>query len=76
MPKYKIQVPEVHFQIVEVEAPTEADAVREVMDFGGERVEGALEYSHVMDEYLVELLRECESGDGINHDWMIWETND
>jgi hypothetical protein len=77
MAKYKVLVPELHYQTVEVEAPTEADAVREVMDYGGDRIEGSLEYSHVVEEYLNNLLEECERGDGHFLDWMIQEvTND
>jgi hypothetical protein len=75
MPKYHIQVPEIHYQTVEVEAPTEADAVREVIDYEGERIEGRLEYSHVMDEYLHNLLEECEQGEGHFLDWMIQEVS-
>jgi hypothetical protein len=73
MPKYKIQVPEIHYQLVEVEAANQAEAVREVIDYGGDRVEGELEYSHVVEDYMLELLRECEDGEGFNYDWMIWE---
>jgi len=73
MPTYRIKVPEVHYQTVEVDAASEAEAVREVIDYEGERVEGELEYSHVIEEYLENLLDELESGDGHNHMWMIWE---
>lgn len=76
MPTYRIKVPEIHYQTVEVDAPTEADAVREVIDYEGDRVEGELEYSHVIEEYLHNLLDELESGNGHNHDWMIWEAGE
>lgn len=75
MPTYQIKVPEVHYQTVEIDAPTEADAVRQVIDFEGDRVEGGLEYSHVIEEYLENLLDELESGETDVHDWMIYEVN-
>lgn len=76
MPTYHIQVPEIHYQTVEVEALTEADAVREVIDYEGERIEGRLEYSHVVEEQLHNLLEECERGDGHFLDWMIQEVSE
>ena len=46
MAKYRVFVPEVHYQTVEIEATSPKDAVQMVLDGDGDYVDGSLEYSH------------------------------
>jgi hypothetical protein len=50
MPKYHVEVPEVHYQTVEVEADSFKAAVGLVVNGDGEYLDGALEYSHTLDD--------------------------
>jgi len=72
MPKYEVLVPELHYQTVIIEAESEIDALQKVIDFDGDRVDGGLEHSCVMDEYLDHALADLQAGDN-NYDWMIQE---
>ena len=67
MPKYEVLVPELHYQTVTVEADSELEAVKNIIDGGGDVVEGALEYSCVLEDYLSSALGE----DDIS--WMVQE---
>jgi hypothetical protein len=68
MPKYEVLVPELHYQTVTVEAENEREAIKSIIDGGGDVVEGKLEYSCVMDDYLDDAFNYIE-----NYDWMIQE---
>ena len=72
MAKYEVLVPELHYQTVTIEADNEIDALQKIIDFDGDRVDGTLEYSCVMEEYLDIALADFQAGDN-NHDWMIQE---
>ena len=67
MAKYEVLVPELHYQTVVVEAESELDAIKNIIDGDGDVVEGALEYSCVLEDYLSSALGE----DDIS--WMIQE---
>lgn len=49
--KFYVAVPEVHYQIVEIEAETEEDAFLEAYEANGEMKE--LEYSHTIEPYEI-----------------------
>ena len=70
MPKYEVLVPELHYQTVVVEAESELDAIKNIIDGDGDVVEGALEYSCVLEDYLSSALGE----DDIS--WMVQEVTD
>jgi len=67
MPKYEVLVPELHYQTVTIEAESEIDAIKNIIDGDGDVVEGALEYSCVLEDYLSSALGE----DDIS--WMVQE---
>jgi len=67
MPKYEVLVPELHYQTVTIEAESELDAIKNIIDGDGDVVEGALEYSCVLEDYLSSALGE----DDIS--WMVQE---
>ena len=67
MPKYEVLVPELHYQTVTIEADSELDALKSIIDGDGDVVEGALEYSCVLEDYLSSALGE----DDIS--WMVQE---
>lgn len=67
MPKYEVLVPELHYQTVTVQAENELSAIREILDGEGEPIEGALEYSCVLEDYLASALSEDDLS------WMIQE---
>lgn len=50
MEKFTILVPEVHYQTVEIKAASIDEAVRAVRNGGGEYLDGALEYSHTIED--------------------------
>lgn len=68
MAKYEVLVPELHYQTVTVEAENEREAIKSIIDGNGDVVEGKLEYSCVMDDYLDDVFNHIE-----NYDWMIQE---
>jgi len=72
MPKYKVLVPELHYQTVIIEAEDEIKALENIIDFEGDRVDGELEYSCVMEDYLDIALAELKAGE-THHDWMVQE---
>jgi len=67
MPKYEVLVPELHYQTVTIEAESELDAIKNIIDGDGDVVEGALEYSCVLEDFLSSALGE----DDIS--WMVQE---
>jgi len=50
MPKYHVNVPEVHYQTVEVHASSPEEAAQLVKDGDGDYLDGALEYSHTLED--------------------------
>ena len=49
MAKFRVQVPEVHYQTVEIEAESPGQAVSLVNDGEGNYLDDHLEYSHPLD---------------------------
>lgn len=53
MTRFVVEVPEVHYQQVEVEAADEQEAINKVAEGDGNPIDGALEYSRRLDrEYF------------------------
>lgn len=48
--RYRVYVPEVHYQVVEVEAESETDAFEKAQDAIAESDSLELEYSHTIDD--------------------------
>lgn len=61
MPKYHVNVPEVHYQTVEVEADSPEEAAKLVKDGDGDYLDGALEYSHTLED-CVWMVLDVEKG--------------
>lgn len=49
MPKFHVMVPEVHYQVVEIEAEDMRAAARAAMDGNGDELEGVLEFGYGLD---------------------------
>lgn len=57
--RYKVYVPELHYQVVSVEAANESDAIEKALDAIAEQDSLELEYSHTindLDQWKVEEL--------------------
>lgn len=68
MPKYQVQVPEIHYQTVIVNASSREEAIREIMDGEGERLQDCLEFSCIDEESLDNMLLDIE-----HFDWAVVE---
>ena len=56
MPKYHVNVPEVHYQTVEVDASSPEEAVELVKDGDGEYLDDTLTYSHTLEDCTWQVL--------------------